>query len=52
MDQPANTLSYMLIGYGIIFGVMFLYLASMLIRWRNLRQDEELLGKLTEDDDE
>lgn len=52
MDQPANTLTYMLAGYGVIFGVMFLYLASLIIRWRNLRQDEELLGKLTDEENE
>jgi hypothetical protein len=51
MEGPANTLSYMLAGYGVIFGVMLVYIASLVIRWRNLRQDADLLDKM-EDDDE
>ncbi|MEW6178681.1 MAG: hypothetical protein AB1522_02020 [Chloroflexota bacterium] len=46
MDQPANTVSYFIAGYGVIFGVMIFYLASLIIRWRNLRQDEALLEEL------
>jgi hypothetical protein len=46
MDAPANTMSYMLAGYGVIFGIMIVYLVSLIIRWRNLRQDEELLEEL------
>jgi hypothetical protein len=46
MDAPANTMSYMLAGYGVIFGIMIIYLASLIIRWRNLRQDEEMLEEL------
>ena len=46
MDGPANTLNYMLMGYGVIFGIMFLYLASLVIRWRNLKQDEQMLEDL------
>ncbi|GAP10046.1 hypothetical protein BECAL_01202 [Bellilinea caldifistulae] len=46
MEQPANTLSYFIAGYGVIFGVMIVYLASLIIRWRNLKQDEALLNEL------
>lgn len=46
MEQPANTLSYFIAGYAVIFGVMFFYLASLIIRWRNLKQDEALLNEL------
>ena len=46
MEQPANTMGYMLAGYGVIFGVMLLYLVSLVIRWRNLRQDEEMLEQV------
>ncbi len=46
MDTPANTMSYMLAGYGVIFGTMIIYLVSLVIRWRNLRQDEEMLEEL------
>ena len=43
MEGPADTLNYMIAGYAVIFGVMFIYIASLVIRWRNLRQDEQLL---------
>ncbi|MBE0699470.1 MAG: hypothetical protein IH586_21310 [Anaerolineaceae bacterium] len=46
MEGPANTLNYMLAGYGVIFGIMFIYLASLFIRWRNLKQDEEILEQV------
>lgn len=46
MDAPANTLTYFIAGYAVIFGVMAIYLISLLIRWRNLRQDEVVLEEL------
>lgn len=46
MEGPANTLNYMLMGYGVIFGIMFIYLASLVVRWRNLKQDEQMLEDL------
>ena len=36
----------MIFGYTIIFGTMFLYLISLITRWRNLKKDEELLKDL------
>ena len=41
-----ETTSYMIAGYAVIFGVMFLYLVSLLLRWRNLNQDLALLQEL------
>lgn len=46
MEGPANTLSYMLAGYGVIFGIMVIYIISLLIRARNLHQDEDILTQL------
>jgi hypothetical protein len=46
---PANTLGYMIAGYSVIFGVMILYLVSIVVRWRSLRQDEEMLHELDKD---
>ena len=46
MDGPANTMGYMIAGYAVIFTVLTVYLISMVIRWRNLRQDEETLREL------
>ena len=49
MDTPADTLSYMIAGYSVIFGVMLIYLISLVVRWRNLRQDEDTLKDLEKD---
>lgn len=42
-EGPANTDGYMIAGYIVIFGVMLIYLLSLIIRQRNLSQDLELL---------
>ena len=46
MNPPADTINYMIAGYIVIFGIMIVYLASLLIRSHNLHQDEELLNEL------
>ena len=43
---PAETTNFMIAGYAVIFGVMLVYLASLYIRRRNLRQDLEMLQEL------
>lgn len=45
---PAETTAYMIAGYAVIFGIMLIYLVSLYIRQRNLRQDLELLQDLEE----
>ena len=49
MEGPANTLNYMIAGYAVIFTVMVIYLASLVVRWRNLRQDQEMLEQIKEE---
>ncbi len=49
MQGPADTLNYMIAGYAVIFTVLIIYLASLVIRWRNLRQDKEMLEHLEEE---
>lgn len=44
--QTAETTNYMILGYAVIFGVLFLHLASFVVRNRNLRHDLEMLEKL------
>ena len=44
--QPADTWNYFLMGYAIFFGVMGLYVLSYFVRFRNLRQELELLEEL------
>ncbi len=46
MEGPANTITYLIGGLAVVFGVMAVYLVSLVSRWRNLRQDEEVLQKL------
>ena len=43
---PAETTRYMIAGYAVIFGVMFIYLVSLFIRNRNLKRDLELLEEM------
>jgi hypothetical protein len=49
MEGPANTLNFMIAGYVVIFTVNIVYLASLVIRWRNLRQDQEMLEQIKEE---
>lgn len=46
MEGPANTVSYFVAGYVVIFAIMGFYLVSLIVRWRNLRRDEEMLIEL------
>ncbi len=50
-DAPAETTSYMIAGYVVIFGVMLIYLASLVMRVRGLRQDLEILEELQQKKD-
>ena len=43
---PADTTSYMIAGYAVIFGVMSLYVLSLLVRTRDLEKDLEVLAEL------
>jgi hypothetical protein len=45
-DAPANTTTYMIAGYTVIFGLMLIYLVSLIVRRRNLQQDAEMLEAL------
>ena len=48
-DAPADTASYMILGFGVILGLIGLYLASLAVRWRSAQRDlrmlEEIEGK-------
>ncbi len=47
-EGPAQTTGYMLAGYAVIFGVMLIYVISLFVRQRNLKQDIELLEDVKE----
>ena len=46
MQGPADTLTYMIAGFVVIFGAILGYLLSLVVRWRNLNQEEDLLKDL------
>jgi hypothetical protein len=50
-EGTANTVNYFIAGYVVFFTVMALYLASLVIRYRNLKQDLEVLQEMEQDDE-
>lgn len=42
-------MSYMIAGFVVIFGVMLVYIASLMVRHRSLEQDMKALQDLEED---
>lgn len=40
----------MIAGYSVIFSIMAIYLVSLIVRWKNLRKDEDLLKDLEKKD--
>lgn len=45
-EGPANTTNYMIAGYAVIFGIMLIYLISLLVRQRSLQKDLEVLEEI------
>lgn len=45
-EGPAATTDFMIAGYGVIFGVMLIYVISLYIRDRNLQKDLEVLEEI------
>jgi hypothetical protein len=45
-QAPADTLSYMLLGFGVIFVALGVLIASLIVRFRNLRRDLEILKEI------
>ena len=45
-EGPADTLNYMIAGYAVIIGTIGLYIVSLIMRFRSLRQDEVLLDEI------
>lgn len=46
LETTANTTNYMIAGYTIAFVVMGLYVASIYLRTRNLKQEMEMLKEM------
>ena len=43
---------YLLLGYGIMWLIVVVYITSLYLRQRNLRRDMELMKQILQDDDE
>jgi hypothetical protein len=48
LQAPAESTNFMVAGYAVIFGVMFLYIVSLVLRSRNLRRQMITLKELEE----
>ena len=46
MDFVPETTTFLIAGYGVIMVGMIIYLVSLVLRFRNLRQDERMLEDL------
>ena len=45
-QAPAETFNYMVLGFSVILGVLFVYIVSILVRFRNLKKDIALLQEV------
>jgi hypothetical protein len=48
-DGTPDTTAYLLLGLGVFFLLLTVFVASMAIRYRNLRKDEALIEQLGEE---
>jgi hypothetical protein len=46
MEATPDTLNYMLSGYLVFAVVMLIYVASLVSRWNNLRQEQQMLDEI------
>lgn len=46
LETPPDTSGYMIAGYAIAFGVMLIYVLSLIIRFRNLKRDLSMLEEM------
>ncbi|HSM24416.1 MAG TPA: hypothetical protein VK856_06085 [Anaerolineaceae bacterium] len=43
MNTTINTINYFIAGYIVIFGSLIGYVISLIIRWKNLKEEESIL---------
>jgi CcmD family protein len=48
MESTINTVNYLIAGYVVIFGSIFGYIISLFVRWKNLKQEYEILSETEE----
>jgi hypothetical protein len=49
-DAPANTLAFMIAGFGVILGAMVLFVVSLIYRFSRLKRDLAHLRDIEVDD--
>lgn len=49
MNSTINTVNYFIAGYVIIFGSIIGYVVSLIIRWKNLKEEESILKDTIQD---
>ena len=50
-ETTPDTSGYLIAGYAVIFGLIGLFLFSLISRWRNLKRDLSLLDELNQKDE-
>jgi hypothetical protein len=45
-EAPADTFNYMVLGFGVIFTIMGIFIASLVVRFRNLNRDLKLIDDI------
>jgi hypothetical protein len=43
MESTINTVNYFIAGYVVIFGSIIGYVVSLIVRWKNLKEEEKIL---------
>jgi heme/copper-type cytochrome/quinol oxidase subunit 3 len=46
MENPANTMTYFIAGQVVIFGILMIYIVSLMIRSRKWHEEERALSEL------
>ena len=50
--NPNSFNNYLMLGYGVMFVIGVIYIVSLSVRQRNLRQDIQLMQQLLQDNEE
>ena len=50
--DPDKFNGYLLLGYGVMWLIVMIYITSLALRQRNLRRDIELMEQILQEDDE
>lgn len=50
--DPDKFNGYLLLGYGVMWLIIMIYIASLALRQRNIRRDIELMEQILQEDDE